>query len=124
MKVLDKKGFKLPYVDGQTYRELMRLGLHYDKLTRSYSAEELDADRVENVLALLSRILHEPVCFEQSKHAVQKSIVKSSFDQTCLICGKHFQCEECRYFELCETKKIPSSCVCGKCLEEGKTFKD
>jgi len=124
MKVLDKKGFKLPYVDGQTYRELMRLGLHYDKQARSYSAEDLDDARINDVLALVSKILHEQVCFEQSKEGVQKGIGRGIVEQVCLICGKRFQCDGCRYFELCETKNKASSCICGTCLEEGRHLKE
>jgi hypothetical protein len=118
MKVLEKKGFKLPYVDSQTYRELMRLGLRYDRQLKSYSAEDLDTANADSVLAVLSRILHDEVCFEQSKVPVQNRQAA----QTCIICGKNFQCNECRYLELCETKNVSSSCVCGKCLEEGKTI--
>ena len=118
MNALDKKSFKLPYVDSATYRELMRLGLRYNKQLRSYSAEDLDKARSETVLALLSKILHEQVCFEQSKECVRESRV----DQTCLICGKSVLCGECRYFESCETKDIASKCICGKCLKEGKTL--
>jgi hypothetical protein len=119
MKVLDKKGFKLPYVDTQTYRELMRLGLSYDRQLRSYRAEELDESRVEEVLNLLEKILHEPVSFEQAKESTQSKRI----EQTCMVCSKRFPCDECRYFELCETKSVPSSCVCGKCLEESKAIK-
>ncbi len=118
MKALDKKSFKLPYVDSATYRELMRLGLRYNKQLRSYSAEDLDGAMSETVLVLLAKILHEPVCFDQSKESVGDSRV----DQTCLICGKSFLCGECRYFESCETKDVPSKCICGTCLEEGKTL--
>jgi hypothetical protein len=118
MKVLDKKGFKLPYVDSQTYRELLRLGLQYDRQLRMYSAEELDTAGAEAVLALLSRILHEEVCFEEKSAGTQVNLIL----QTCGVCCKRFQCTECRYFELCETKNTPSSCVCGKCLEEGKAI--
>jgi hypothetical protein len=117
MKVLSKKVFKLPYVDGQTYRELMRLGLGYDKSLRSYSAEQLDEGQVGAVLSLLSKILHEQVCFDLSVKDVQGGRVS----QTCLICGKSFACDDCRYFELCKTKNIASICVCRKCLEEGET---
>ncbi len=117
MKALDKKSFKLPYMDSATFRELMWLGLRYDKQLRAYSAEDLDEARSETVLALLSKILHEPVCFERSKENVGSNRV----DQTCLICGESFLCGECRYFESCETKGMPSKCICGKCLEEGKT---
>jgi hypothetical protein len=118
MKILDKKGFKLPYVDSQTYRDLLRLGLLYDKQLRSYSAEGLDEIRGEAVRGLLSRILHEQVCFEQPSENSRN--IRAG--QTCLICSKGFACDECRYFELCETKNVPSNCVCGKCLEEGKVF--
>ena len=118
MKTLDKKGFKLPYVDTQTYRELLRLGLQYDRAQRMYSAEELDSANVDSVLELLSRILREKVCFEGTSVGTQPRLPS----QTCIICSRDFQCNECRYYELCETKSTRSSCICGKCLEEGKTL--
>ncbi len=118
MVVLNKKAFKLPYVDSQTYRELMRLGLTYDRLQKTYSAEDLDESNVDSVLELLSRILRDKVSFEQSNLNGQKSMPS----QTCIVCGKNFQCSECRYFELCETKNTRSRCICGKCLEEGKAI--
>jgi len=117
MVLLDKKGFKLPYVDSQTYRELMRLGLRYDREQKMYSAEELNLDETGSVLELLSRILHDKVSFEQ---ATSQPAKKAPTTQTCIACGKKFACDECRYYELCETKGISSSCLCGKCLEEGK----
>ncbi len=116
MKVLEKKGFKLPYVDSLTYKQLMQLGLRYDKQLRSYNAEELEESKTNSALELLSRILHEPVCFEQSNENDRKYVT----NQTCVICGKSFPCGECRYLELCKTKNLPSRCVCSKCLEEEK----
>jgi hypothetical protein len=119
MKILDKKAFKLPYIDSQTYRELMRLGLRYDRQQKSYSAEELDTANIDSILELLSRILHDKACFTQIKEATGN---KARAALTCLVCGKQFPCQECRYYELCETRDLPLSCICGKCLEEGKTL--
>ncbi len=118
MKVLDKKSFKLPYVDSQTYRELMRLGLQYDRQQKTYNAEGLDATNVNAVLELLSRILREKACFEEINVSAQTRLPS----QNCIICSRNFQCNECRYYELCETKSTRSSCICGKCLEEGKVL--
>ena len=117
MVVLDKKCFKLPYVDSFTYRELLRLGLRYDRAQRTYSGEDLDSASLNSVLELLSKILHDKVSFEQT---TQKPSAPTRAAQKCIACGKSFACDECRYFELCETKNVPSSCVCGKCLEEDK----
>ena len=116
MKTLDKKNFKLPFVDSVTYRELMRLGLRYDRTLKTYSAEDLDDQSTEAMLDLLSRILHEKVCFDQAA----ASTAKTQVSQTCVVCGRSFQCDECRYFELCETRSVRSKCICGRCLEEGK----
>jgi len=118
MVVLDKKAFKLPYVDSQTYRELMRLGLRYDREQKMYNAEMLSLNEIGSVLDLLSRVLHDKVSFEQAASQPAKNAPTT---QTCIGCGKKFACEECRYYELCETKGVSSGCVCGKCLEEGKS---
>jgi hypothetical protein len=121
MKTLDMKCFKLPYVDSQTYRELMRLGLRYDRTQKTYSVEELNSASMDSVLELLSKILHDKACFEQTTQATSKPATAA---QTCLVCGKAFPCKECRYYELCETRDLSLNCICGKCLEEGKTPPD
>jgi hypothetical protein len=119
MKPLDKKGFKLPYVDSLTYRELLRLGLRYDRTQKTYSAEDLDSASMDSVLELLSKILQDKACFTQTTETVGNTARAA---QTCLVCRKQFPCQECRYYELCETRNLPLSCICGKCLEEGKTL--
>ncbi len=116
MIVLNKKRFKLPFVDPQTYRELIRLGLRYNRLDKAYSAEDLNSANIHSLLELLERILRDKVTFEQVCDVPKAGIIK----QTCTICGKSFQCNECRYLELCETKETSSSCVCGRCLEQGQ----
>lgn len=116
MVVLEKKCFKLPFVNSQTYGELMRLGLRYNREERSYSAIDLDRENADSVLELLSRILKDKVTFEETGSQAQNSPVV----QTCVICGRTFGCDVCRYFELCITRDVTSSCVCGRCLEEGK----
>jgi hypothetical protein len=83
MVVLNKKGFKLPRLDPQTWGALMRLGLQYDRTQLTYSV--VNCNNVDKLLESLSDILKDDV----------------SFTQTCLICGSDFPCQECRYFELC-----------------------
>lgn len=100
MVVLNKKSFKLPRVDPPTWGALMRMGLQYDRDKLTYSV--VNCNNVEKLLESLSDILKEDV----------------GFTQTCLSCGKDFPCQECRYYELCETRNLPLSCLCGKCLEE------
>jgi hypothetical protein len=102
MTVLNKKGFKLPRLEREKFVQLMRIGLEYDKDAGIFRVG--NCNDIERLLVTLTELLHEPVGFTQS----------------CTSCGKEFPCIECRYYELCETKNMPFSCVCGKCLEEGK----
>jgi hypothetical protein len=103
MVVLNKKAFRLPRVEPEMFRLLMRLGLEYDRASGTYRVAS--CNNIEKLLDTLREILKENnVCFTQ----------------TCLICGKDFPCQECKYYELCGTRNMPFSCVCGKCLEEGK----
>ena len=83
----------------------MRLGLKYDQKSGVFSV--VNFNNIEKLVEALSEVLCD------------SSI---SFTQTCLVCGRDFPCNECRYYELCETRNLPFSCVCGKCLEEGKTL--
>ncbi len=103
MVVLNKNSFKLPRVDPPTWGLLLKLGLEYDRA--SYTYRVANCNNIEKLLDTLSEILHENVTFTVG----------------CLICSKEFSCQECRYYELCETRNMPFGCVCGRCLEEGKT---
>jgi hypothetical protein len=105
MVVLNKKAFRLPHVEPQKFSLLLRLGLVYDRTRGMYSIA--NCNNIGKLLDTLAEILQDP---------------NVSFTQSCLICGKDFPCQECRYYELCDTKNMPFSCVCGKCLEEGKTI--
>lgn len=105
MTTLNKKGFRLPRLEKEKFVLLMRLGLSYNRDTGMFSVSNFN--NIEKLLDTLSEILNDS---------------NLSFTQTCLACGKDFPCIECRYYELCETKNLPFSCVCGKCLEEGKSF--
>jgi hypothetical protein len=107
MTVLNKKAFRLPRLEKEKFVLLMRLGLNYDRASGTFSV--VNCNSIEKLVDALSEILGD--------HDL-------SFTQTCLSCGRDFPCNECRYYELCETRNLPFSCVCGRCLEEGKTFKE
>jgi hypothetical protein len=105
MIVLNKKGFKLPHVEKDKFVMLLRLGLQYDRASGLYRIG--NTNNLDRLLDLLREMFgSKDVCFTQ----------------TCLICGKDFPCQECRFYELCDTRNLPLSCVCGKCLEEGKVL--
>jgi hypothetical protein len=102
---LNKKAFRLPRLEKEKFVLLMRLGLNYDRASGMYNVA--NCNNIEKLVDALSEILGD--------HDL-------SFTQTCLVCSKDFPCKECRYYELCETRDLPFSCVCGKCLEEGKVL--
>ena len=107
MVVLNKKAFKLPFMDREKFLLLMRLGLNYDRATGTFSVANY------NNIGKLTDTL-----------AVILSVDEVTFTQTCCICGKDFPCSECRYLKLCATKNLPFQCVCVECLREGKTFRN
>jgi hypothetical protein len=105
MVVLNKKAFRLPRVDPEMFKLLMRFGLSYDRDSGTFRVA--NTNNIEKLVEALVEVLKDKsVCFTQS----------------CLMCGKDFPCQECRYYELCDTRNMPLSCVCGKCLEEGKAL--
>jgi hypothetical protein len=103
--VLNKQGFRLPRLEKENFVLLMRLGLVYDRDSGLFHID--NTNNIEKLLDALREILHDP---------------NVSFTQTCLVCGKDIPCQECRYYELCESKDVPSNCICGKCLEESKVL--
>jgi hypothetical protein len=107
MVVLNKKSFKLPRVEKDKFVLLMRLGLGYDRVSGTYSISSYN--NIEKLTDTISEILKDE---------------DISFTQSCLICGKDFPCQECKYIEMCSTKNLPFHCVCTNCLKEGKTLKE
>lgn len=107
MVILNKKAFKLPFMDREKFLLLMRLGLNYDKTTGMFRVANYN--NLEKLAITLAEIL---------------GVDDVTFTQTCCLCGKDFACGECKYLELCETKNLPFRCVCVQCLRDGSTFKD
>ena len=105
MVVLNKKSFRLPRLEKAKFILLMRLGLQYDRSSGTFCVTNYND--VEKVIDTLGEILND------------KNV---GFMQSCEGCGRDFSCLECKYYEICETKNLPFKCVCGRCLEEGRTI--
>jgi len=102
--VVGKKGIKLPFVGKDKFADLMKAGLGYDRVTRTFYIQNLDyADRLK---ATLSEIFKDDIVFAQ----------------ICLICGKVFPCNECEFFNDCKSNDYPSYCICKSCIEKPKLF--
>ncbi|UCC33727.1 MAG: hypothetical protein JSW53_01620 [Candidatus Bathyarchaeota archaeon] len=104
MKVLNKKAFRLPFIERSRFVTLMRLGLGFDKARGVYHVENYN--EVEKVIDIISDI------FEGEE---------ISFLQTCISCGKDFACSDCMYNVPCETKNLPLQCICSSCLKNTET---
>ncbi len=101
MVALNKKSFKLPYVDKEKFMLLLRLGLERNQ--SAYCIKNFNT--IDRLIETISGILDGE---------------KIVFLQTCSVCGKDFGCSDCKYYELCATKDLPFHCVCPQCLKEGK----
>ena len=99
MVVLNKKAFKLPFMDREKFLLLMRLGLNYDKPSGPFCLKNFN--NIEKLADALAEIL---------------KVDEVTFTQTCDVCGKDFTCSACKYLELCATKNLPFQCVCTECL--------
>jgi len=102
MKVLNKKGFRLPYMGTDRFRELTRMGVEYER--GSFFIRNLN--NVESIKDALSEILSERI----------------AFTQTCLICGKEFLCTDCKYYDACLTRDLPFHCICKKCSQKNDLY--
>ena len=103
MVVLNKKSFKLPFMDKEKFLLLLRLGLERNQsfyCIKSYN-------NIEKLIDTISNILNGE---------------KIMFLQSCLICDKDFACSDCKYYELCATRDLPFQCVCPRCLKEEKPY--
>ncbi len=107
MTVLNKKAFRLPRVEKEKFILLLRLGLNYNRMEGTFSISNYN--NVEKLMDTLPSILN---------------VDEVWFLQSCLICGRDFPCEKCRYIEICETKHLPFHCVCPQCLREGKAIQE
>ena len=106
MVVLNKKAFRLPRVEKDKFVLLLRLGCDYDRIQGLFSIKNYN--NIDKLIDAISSILGSEVVFMQ----------------TCTLCGTDFHCSGCKYIEACNTKNLPFSCVCPKCLKEGKPSKE
>ncbi len=97
MRILNKDGFKLPYLGRNKFIELMKTGLEFERGRNIFYIKDLN--RAEEIKDALSEILNQ----------------KIAFPQTCLICGKEYLCLECKYYETCSSRDLPFHCVCKNC---------
>lgn len=100
MKVITTEGFKLPYLGKERYIELLRIGVRYEKKTRTFFIQ--DISNVDQIKKVLSEILKDDIAFAQK----------------CIICKSRFVCEECEFTDYCETKNIPMLCICRACYSK------
>jgi hypothetical protein len=103
MVVLNKKAFRLPRVEKETFILLLRLGLEYDRAQGTFCVANYN--NIEKLTDTLSSILN---------------VDEVLFAQTCMACGKDFPCSDCKYIDSCATKNLPFHCVCPQCLKEGR----
>lgn len=105
MVFLNKKSFKLPFIDKERFILLLRLGLDYNRGQGSYYIKNYN--NIEKLVDTISNILDAE---------------KIMFLQSCILCGKDFPCSECKYYDLCATKDLPFHCVCPQCLKDGRLY--
>lgn len=103
--VITKKGVKLPYIGKEKFAELMRVGLKYNRQTKTFQIDR--TEYLEQIKGILTEILKQPI----------------TFAQTCLICGGEFLCVECHYEKMCKSKDFPSYCICKNCLNKPELYK-
>lgn len=105
MICLNKKSFKLPFVDKDKFVLLLRLGLDYNRGQGSYYIKNYN--NIEKLLDTIANILNTE---------------KITFLQNCILCEKDFPCTDCKYCDLCATKDLPFRCVCQQCLKDGRLY--
>ena len=97
MRIIVGERFRLPQVEGDIFRSLVKeAGLQYDK-TKGYLASS------ETDLGLVTKILG---------NALKEEVVVML---KCFICGAPIECEECKYKDACQSSKVFQSCICKDC---------
>jgi len=104
MKYLNKKGFKLPFVEKEKFIQLIRLGLDFKKGEGVYCIKSYN--NIEQLIDTIAEILGEDIAFMQN----------------CALCGKDFSCSDCKYLHECGTSNLPFLCVCPVCLKNEKLY--
>jgi hypothetical protein len=77
------------------------LGVEYNQMSGLFSIKNYN--NIDRITALVSDVLKSKVVFLQ----------------TCMVCGKSFGCDKCKYGEKCVSKDLPFTCVCPQCLSGG-----
>jgi len=104
VKVVTRKGIKLPYMGKEKFIELMRAGMGYDRKTGTFFIEDLG--RIDQIKAAISSILKDEI----------------TLAQTCFICESTFPCSECEYSGICKSRDIPTYCICKTCYSSPQMY--
>jgi hypothetical protein len=97
MKTITGEGFKLPFVGKDTFLDLMKTGIGYNKENQTFFLKNVE--NIGEVRELLRGILREDV----------------TFAQRCFICKVSFPCTSCSHEMSCSTSDIPLYCICNSC---------
>jgi len=97
MKIITGEGFKLPFVGKETFLDLMKTGIGYDKEDRTFYLKNVE--NIREVKEVLRNILRDDV----------------TFAQRCFICKVPFPCTSCSHEKTCSTSDIPLYCICNSC---------
>ena len=96
MKIKLESWTWLPRLGTDAFRELMRIGVKYEKKRGFYIPAAVDLQSVANIIG----------------SATGKPVI---FIFNCYICGKETDCLECEYKWACRIETTSGRCICSEC---------
>ena len=97
MRIIIGERFRLPQVEGDIFKSLVKEGgLQYDKTKGYLASSKTDLGLVKSIL----------------ENALKDEVLVML---NCFICGTSIDCEECKYNDACQSSKIFQSCICNDC---------
>lgn len=106
MKIKLENWIWLPKLGTDAFKELMKVGVKYDKKKGFYIPATVD---LQSVASIIGRSTGKPV----------------SFTFSCYICGKETDCLDCEYKWACRIEMTSGRCICSECAKSsdiGKYF--
>ena len=99
MKVRIEGWTWFPKLGGEFFRQLMKLGVRYDRKNGFYISASTD---LQEVVSILETATGKPV----------------EFSFKCFICGKEMTCSDCEYNISCRVERAGGRCTCLECVRK------
>jgi hypothetical protein len=97
LKISSREWFRLPKMGRDSFVDLMKAGVEYNKSLGFRIKDSADLPLVESVL----------------KKTLGEEIIIAL---RCFVCGQSVECHSCNYKDVCVLGRFSLNCICDECM--------